>query len=334
MYGRSLPPNFGIVPDAKHNRELAENAYVIFGSPLDHLKADMDKSVFGHRCLTQMLKRNPKYVTRDPAPVRMKARNQSSHGSCVGHGEAGKIKYTLACGHYMRGEEIGWPTSDDDGKLLVEPSPSWLYGASRQSANQLGKWEGSNGSWAAKATEEMGFLFEKNYPGAVDLTEYKPRDCNNWEANGVPARSLEVADDQLLKGMMQIKSCEELVACYQAGYGVNTCNDRSPRKTRDEYGRCDLTGRWAHSVTGVPTYVVYKISPTKTLRLFLIENSHGNNSYTGPKGPKTPDISGGGYFLEWKDMQTYLNSGDTWVNFSLDGLKPASRTWEKRLREK
>ena len=319
-----LPKNYGYVPDPAHSEKRHGLSRSIWGDdPFKDLPRDLNRSAFPYRALAFGLRSNPKYTRASGQRVWLLALSQGNHGSCVGWGEARKIAITLAAGHFMRGLDLTWPTAS--GKP-VSVSPSFCYGASREW--NRGSWEGSNGSWAAKATQELGFLVEKRYSGS-DLSRYRTDDCNTWEARGVPRGLLQYADDSVLRGYARVRDCESLAAALQNGYAANVCGSRAPGKsTRDEYGAIALTGRWAHS-QAVIGYIVYHVGRGKYKRFFIILNSHGSNRYKGPTGKQTPDLPGGAYLVSWNYMQRLLNERDTWVNFDLHGLEPASRNWKR-----
>lgn len=318
----------GWVPDPGLAEAEADCCIARYGAThLDDLPADMDKPAFPYRTAARILAGNRKYVDGHGLLL---ALSQGSHGSCVGWGEARKILITLAGGIYLRGLEFEWPK--DGNGLPVAPSPSWCYGAARTAANNLGSWEGASGAGAAKATEEMGWVWERKYDG-FDISTYRTDDCNAWEARGVPKVSLQYADDNLLKGRMRVTTCEQLVALTQAGYAINICGMGKPGGvTRDEHGYIDASSRrWAHSQTGGICYVVYKLKPGKVFRGFGILNSHGSKKYKGPKGKLTPDLPDGAYITSWGDMQETLNRRDSWVNFEYDGVRPAQKKFSRRL---
>jgi hypothetical protein len=318
--------NYGYIPDPEHQDAYAAEASGLYGNPLDYLKADMDLPAFPYRAAAHALA-DTKWTKRVEGQTLLLAQSQGGVGSCVGWGEARKILLSLAAGVYMREEEIALPL-DEDGKPCGV-SPSWCYAASRQVVGKLGRSDGSNGSWAARATAEMGFLFEKKYP-EFDARGYSEADCRNWAAKGVPKDSLQYGAESRYTGRMRVETVEQAVALTQAGFSYNLCNDHKPNDTRDEHGFCKRSGSWSHSETGGICYVVYKISPTKTKRGIGILNSHGNNRYKGPKGELTPDLPSGAYIFDLETIQDMLDRGDTWVSFDRDGLAPPIRDWEAR----
>lgn len=320
-----LPENCGYVPDLAHADSLATESAVVYASGMEDLKADLNRSAFPYRALAEALKHNPKYVTKEGI---LRAFSQSSHGSCVGCGEAHKVAVTIAAGKWLRGEDYDWPT-DNNGKAVM-PSRSWIYGASRQAANQLGRWEGSNGSWAAKAVDEMGLLFERKY-GSVDLTDYRTGDCDRWEAAGVPRSTLEPASHQSLGGKLRIDHWEQLATGMHHGFAANICGCYKPvRTTRGEYGEIKLGSPWPHSQAAW-AYVVYKLKPRTYWRGFVIYNSHGNK-YKGKRGALTPDLPFGSYLCTVNEMQRILDNRDSWFSFDRRGLRPRARKVSKEAR--
>ncbi len=319
-----LPENCGYVPNLAHANSLAVEC-ASFATDLEALSFASNKSAFLYRAIVEVLKGNPKYVRNGV----LRAFSQGKHGSCVGCGEAHKTAATLAGGIWLRGEELDWPV--DDAELPVMPSRSWIYGASRQVVDRLGRWEGSNGSAAAKAIDEMGIAWERNC-GGVDLSEYRPEDCDRWEARGVPKATLPVAKQVTLGGKVRVESWEQAAAALQHGYGINICQCYKPvRTTRDDYGAIELGSPWSHSQV-VWGYVVYGSGRNRT-RLFVIYNSHGNK-YKGPKGPLTPDLPDGAYCITTNEMQEILDNGDSWISCDRTGLAPRSRSFRRIAKKK
>jgi hypothetical protein len=315
--------DYGIIDDPEHSDAFAADSASLYGSPLDHLVADMDTPAFPYRAAAKALEGTP-YVRERGRYIELLASSQRSVGSCVGWGEARKLFLSLAAGVYMRGDEVGLPAQDGAPCMV---SPAWCYAASKQVVNKLSRKDGSNGSWAARATAEMGFLFRKEYPD-FDARGYSEDICRRWGRSGVPTDSMPYALDQKFRGRVRVNNVEEAVALCQSGYMLNLCNNEKPNDKRDAYGFCRPTGKWSHSETGAICYVVYKMSPTKTLRGLGILNSHGNNRYKGPYGDQTPDLPGGAYIYELNDFQQCLDHQDTWASFDLDGLQPPAKDWE------
>ncbi len=319
-----LIENCGYVPNPAHANALAKESRA-YASDLDELSFDANRSAFPYRALVEVLKANPKYVRGN----RWRAFSQGRHGSCVGCGESHKVAVTLAAGIWMRGEAIDWPMND--AGLAVMPSRSWIYGASRQVVDRLGRWEGSNGSAAAKAIDKMGIAFERNV-GGVDLSSYIADDCNRWELRGVPDATLPIAKLTSLGGRTRIETWEQLAASHQHGYAANICQCYKPViATRDEHGSIELGNPWAHSQASVG-YVVYG-SGRNRRRLFVVYNSHGNK-YKGPTGSLTPDLPQGAYCITTAQMQRIIDNGDTWISCMRTGLTPRARQYRKFAQKK
>lgn len=323
-----VPENYGWVPDPALAESLAEDSIARHGATsLDDLPVNLDKPAIIYRAAARVLAGNRRYIDNHGLLL---ALSQGGHGSCIGFGQARMILMTLAAGKYMRGLEIDWPT--DANGLPISISPSWCYGAARTAANNLGRWEGASAAGAAKATEEMGWVWEKQYDN-FDIRTYREEDCNTWEAQGVPKVSLAYADDNLLKGRMRLTHVNQAVALCQAGYAFNITGPGKPDGvTRGEYGELySGNRRWSHSMTGGICYVVYKIRPGKVFRGLGILNSHGSKKYKGPKGALTGDLPDGAYISPLNEVQEAIDRRDCWCNFELDGLRPAQRNWERKV---
>lgn len=304
----------GWVPDKPRQNALAAQA-APFQSQLDDLPVDMNKSCFPIRVLANALKKS-KYTDGN----KLKSRNQGSHGSCVGHGTARLGANNLAADILVRGLPYEWPTAN--GKPL-DVSPSWVYGASREVVGQLGTWEGSNGSWAVQALRDWGMLFETTY-GDLDLTSYKEKDCDQWEASGVPPASKQYASAFRFQSFVRIDTVEQWVALIQNFYTATCCCQLAwDGKLIDGYMK--QAGSWAHCQHGGGAYVA------KPQRGILIQNSWGTNWMSGTPHPMMKsDMPAGSYFIFLKDAQKLLDAQDTWTVTGGRGIVPAPRPWREK----
>lgn len=311
--------NYGYIPDPVACEKLAMASESVYGRG-DDLPRDMDRSSFPYRLLAFALKKNPRLVRGDE----LLTRNQGSHGSCVGHGTARMAATNLAADILVRELPHEWP-ADESGQV-VDVSPSWLYGASRQVPGQLGSWEGSNGSWAVRALCDYGMLFELDY-GVVDLTSYRAIDCNEWEARGVPADSIALAGAHKFRARALVEDIEQWVGLVQNYYAATVCSSLGFRKTRDEWGRSVPSGRWAHCMVGGMGYFAKQIKPQTWLRMILIQNSWYANWISGPLNPHCPDQPEGSFWVDLDVAERMLGYGDTWITSGGNALLPAPRNW-------
>lgn len=239
---------------------------------------------------------------------RLKSRNQGNVGSCVGNGTASAGDITTACEIVIKKEPEKW---------VARQAADAAYGMSRQIVNQLGRWDGSNGSWAAKAIMEWGTLHEVPYSG-VDLSSYSAQRCKEWASKGVPAALREEAGKHKMGTAAQVKNAEEAKAALQNGYGLNVCSNQGFSAKRDSDGFMKASGSWAHSMA----VIGYRGG---NRRGFLIWQSWGDNWGSGPVWPE--DMPQASFWAEWDTFDRMCRAGDTFAYSNYSGF-PRQSPWD------
>lgn len=258
----------------------------------DIMEAD-DESVFCWRAITALTKEE-----------RLKPYNQSSVGSCVGNGAAGAANITIASDIIERKEFEEW-----EAKSAADA----LYGMSRQIVGQLGRWDGSNGSWVARAMREWGIPKMKNYDG-IDLSAYSVSRCKEWAARGVPDTVRKAADPTKADKVYLVANAEEAWAVLGQFYGILICSNQGFTSQRDSEGFCRASGRWAHCM-----YLSGRIKTPKGRKGFNVPNSWGENWVSGPVWPE--DQPSGSFNADWDVIDYILKQRDSYAVSDYQGIR-------------
>jgi hypothetical protein len=295
---------FGWVPDAEAQREF--QASLPWGSFTEAIgegpEAEGDALLY--RCVAKCM-----------GLEKMPARNQGSIGSCVGHGTATSADVTTAVEIVLKGEAEEW---------FAPVAADAMYGASRQIANQLGSWEGSNGSWAAKAITDYGTLHMTKY-GDVDLTTYRVDQCRQFQRKGLSAELKAKAAEHKMGAAAPVRSAEEARQALVNGYGINVCSNQGFSGRRDSDGVMKAQGSWAHSMAIIAYLEV------NGRKLFKVQNSWGAQWGSGPQVPD--DSPDGSFNAEWSVIDRMCRGGDTYCYSAFDGFERRSLWDFLRIKE-
>jgi hypothetical protein len=244
-------------------------------------------------------------MTADPSLVedgRLIARNQSSIGSCVGHGTATGVDLTYAMEVIVKKEPEKW-----GGRCAADAA----YGMSRQVAHQLGNWEGSNGSWAAKSVMEMGTLHMIKYD-SVDLTEYNVSQCRTFQRKGLSQALLAKAAEHKIGTAALVRNVDEAKTALQNGYAINVCSNQGFSGRRDDLGFMKAQGSWAHSMC-----VAGYRGPDTGREGVLIINSWGSDWGSGPFWEDQPH---GSFWCVLETFERMLRGGDSFAYSAYTGF--------------
>lgn len=189
--------------------------------------------------------------------------NQSSIGSCVGHGE-GRGAQDLILVQIANGAPEEWPGA--------EVCREAIYGGSRvQSGHDGGGGDGSTGGWAVQwMTSDGGILFYKKYD-SVDLTGgYSVSRCRQWGNSGCPSALVPIAKQHPIKSAALVNSSDDVWTSLGNGYPVPICSSigfDSPLVN----GFCARRGSWNHCMT-----IRGRFMHAQKGRCFVIQNSWGD----------------------------------------------------------
>lgn len=313
--------SFGYVPNPRALAAQLEKQPAVYTDQLNNLPYDLDKTTLTYRFLVRALQ-GSKWVSNG----RLRSLNQGSAGTCVGAGTAGACDVTAACDIYMRGDPEKMP--EGQSGVPSRCSLDWCYASGRHIANQLGSWQGSNGSWSVDALTQWGSIWSIKY-GEYDLSEYSIPRTLEWARKGVPEPLKKAASENKFRAYVNAKTPEQACALIQNGYGVLVCSSYGFEGTRDEDGAIRIRGTWLHCMYW-NAYVVVKRGSTKK-RYFTNTNSWSDSYLAngGPLGPETPDMPFGSWNVHWDDAAKVLKAGDSWSVGGFDGFKRANWDWSK-----
>jgi len=229
--------------------------------------------------------------------------NGYASSNCVGHGTATGIDITAACEIMLKGEPEKW---------VAQASSAAMYGAGRQIANQLGNWEGSNGSWAAEAVTKYGTLYMLEYPGH-DLRTYSESLAREFQRRGLDESLKAEAAKHKMGLAAPVRSGEEAWTALMNGYGVNVCSDVGFQGNRNEKGAIARRGSWGHSMAWIGCLTI------DGERYFTVQQSWGDNWCSGPYYPADAPL--GSFNISFRDGDAMCRQGDSYAYSGLSGFQ-------------
>jgi len=322
--------DYGYKPNPVATEAFIAATPAVYGDQIDNLPVDMEKTTLNYRHVAAQM-RGSKWIQDG----RLKGQSQGSLGSCVGFGTGGAVKITAACDIAMRKQPEGWPKENG---VPIFPHCGWLYAAGRQVTNNLGRWQGSYGSAAAKAVEKMGTYWLQ---GKYDT--YSASQTKGWQMGGVPQETKEYALEHKMSNTAVVTSFKHAVGLIQAGYGMNMCCGYAWNGRRDSDGFVRIDGRWAHSTTSGICYVCVPDTSysgpsgaRRHKRGIGNQNSWPNgwkspSNGGGPLGSQTPDLPWQSWIIHEADYERCLSGRDTFAYGGFDGFLPPRAKWEDRV---
>ena len=294
--------HFGYVANPRATAAFDEQIPKAYGDQLNALPFDLKRSAFPYRVVKRMYKNSPRKLRNG----RLKSKNQSSIGSCVGHGGASAASFTSICDILLRGDPERLPIQDGEPASV---SGSACYGLSRMAGNSLGSWQGSNGSWMTDALIKYGCPFEIK-TDRYDISQYTVADAAQFQRQGVPAAILEDCAKARFGAYARVTEPEQAVAAAQNGFGMHICSGLGFSSRRDTDGFAGRSGSWAHCMQLGGAYVNYEgFGRRPARRGILIQNSWGDEWNGGDLGGMTPDLPWGSFFWDYDDFAQCLDRG-------------------------
>lgn len=304
-FGQDTPQQFGWIENQEGCAAFCETIpQAVSDSVTSMIETDKGEDALLYRYVVQCVKTSPTLSARWLKDGRLRAYNQGSVGSCTGHGTAA----ALNCVYAVQCAEAGSPESFEH--LLAADA---LYGLGREAGNMLNyRSDGCCGFMLADAITKMGTLYRKPYSN-VDLTEYDEARCRQYGSKGVGAELKTLAKDHVLAEVVNVKSAREAWALIGNGYPINVCSQQGFTTQRDAEGVCEPKGTWAHSMA-----VIGRRTTENGEKLFLIQNSWGDSS---PSGPFWQDQPYGSFFIRESVMDKMLSQGDSFAYSGLGGFE-------------
>lgn len=219
-------------------------------------------------------------------------------GDCVSHGWARGITGSNAI-DYLNGRLIDW--------YVVSPESVYAGRIDTGDASWSDGWYGAS---AAKATKNNGVLDQRKYElngNVLDLTKYSGQRAKQFGAKGLPKWIQSERAKYKVKEVALITSTAEAKAAHANGYFIPICSNLGfEPTTRNKDGVVAQRGSWSHCMCSCGYYT---LESGETV--FVIFNSWGENSSSGPGGPH--DIPTGAFAIRERDMQRILSQRDSYA---------------------
>lgn len=290
----------GYKPDPVATEAFVQSLPTSYAIQAMALKDDDDnRDMLNYRNLTKLIKSHVQSAARwlnDKGQLH--SRNQNPAGTCVGFGTATPLDILAACDIAVRNEPERY-----EGTF----SPDWCYGASRDISGNLGRWDGSYGSAAAKAIREWGTLLQLE-----SLDQYDYQRARYWARVGVPDEMKTKARPHKVIFTTRLKDIEQTWSCIGNGYPFNMCSNIGWKGNRDSDGAIKRKSSWSHSMG-----VTSRRTTPSGRRLFLVHQSWGDN-WTG--GPYFEDQPLGSFWADWDDIERAIKQGDSFAYSGYEGF--------------
>jgi hypothetical protein len=225
---------------------------------------------------------------------------QQPRGTCVSRGWSRSVDY-LQCVLIAQGQPFEYRSI----------SHAAVYGMAREIGGMLSDQDGAVGAWAAKAVAQWGTVTNDD---AHDRDAGDDDLAVEWGRAGCPSAVKELARKHLVRTVSQVTSAEQARDALGNGYPVACCSDQGFTMQRDDRGRCRPEGHWSHCMM----WSGYR----DDRRLFLVEQSWGQNVPSGPLGDL--DIPDNAFWIDWDVADRMLRQQDSFALSGYDGF-PAQR---------
>jgi len=195
----------------------------------------------------------------------------------------------------------------------------YIYGISRVyiGKGQLGRGDGSVGSWSVEGAAKYGTLLKKKY-GSIDLSVYSGQRAKEWGYSGPPKELIPIGQKHLVQTYSLISTYEEARDSIANGFPITVCSNQGFSATRDAEGFAKPQGSWPHALAAIG------VVDNPRRPGILICNSWGNWN----KGPKVQDQPDGSFFVD-KDVfeRRMLSARDSWAISNFDGYPKQDINW-------
>ena len=287
---------------------------VIYSNQLKELvKYNDEDDALTYRVLYKALEDANLLTDFERQTKRLASLDQGETGSCVSFGATRALSVTAACDIYVRKEKEIYK---------YHFNPNAIYGIIR--FDNLGNWDGANGSLASEALKKYGTLHNIEY-GEYDLTNSTPQDARRWAAKGLPKELIEAAKDHQVIASALVTTPEEVKAALSNGYGVIVCSHVGYSSTRDAQGFARRSGSWAHCMA----VIAYR-GPSSGREGYLISNSWGGPGGTWIDGPIWPeDMVYGSFWVTPEDLKMHLRERDSYAIAGYNGFKRRNLKWNE-----
>lgn len=236
-------------------------------------------------------------------------RNQGQVGACVAFGAAAAWENGLCVG-IANGKPF----------QFREISQEVIYGIARV---QIGKGQmrgddGATGAWGAAAMQRpYGVVPRDRYPSA-DLTRYNESTCRQFGDRGPPADLVTLAGQHPAVHVAPVNSLDEADRAIASGYPLTIASNQGFTMKRDADGFCRASGHWSHQMACLG----YQKGKRPG---YWIQNSWGQDAFTGPKGAGDPPD--GGFWADARTFGSMIASGECYAVGNVEGWPAVDLDW-------
>jgi hypothetical protein len=223
-------------------------------------------------------------------------------GDCVSFGAKNAIEYVQF-----------YPLANGKRNKWTMVFPPYLWGTGRIfiGRNQLGRQDGSMGSWQAEAVMKYGTIPYK-YEG---VPEYSGQVARQWgNSPGPDQKWQDLGKQYIVKSAALVSSWEDLIAALVNGYPVTIASDVGFDMTPRSDGFNHYSTSWGHQMC------IIGVDDDASQPYACILNSWGD-VHGQIKDFKTGDIWPKGTLrVLKKDIMTILNAGESFAYSAFDGF--------------
>jgi hypothetical protein len=214
---------------------------------------------------------------------------QQQTGDCCSFGAKNVLEYLQAALICIHSQPI----------TLKRVYAPFIYGMSRCAPDcgngTMGRSAGSTGAWTAMACKKYGVLFCDD----PDVPAYSGAIADRWGYRGVPEQFVREASDNLVRGIANLQTVEQL------------------RSALLNYNPVTIASTWGFRVTEYKGYKVYSPSGSWAHQMCFLDwmdepfpAAYRLNSWGDCTGPSLHGEPLGGAWVRAQDIERELASGD------------------------
>jgi hypothetical protein len=296
-------------PDPKHAANFAgRNRTPLFGVSAPLIMDQPRREVFLPAYLSMVMREKDK-------EWRYKSQYQK-RGTCVGQGYKLSCDIVMAVNRLIGGMRF-------PGRAAVAP----IYAGSRvEVANQAGRWDGSNGSWASDWVTKYGVVLLKELGLPEDALDSDEKFATSWAArsSGVPAEYETAARVRPIKNSSLVTDTDEVAAGLGNLQPVPICTSLipSPNRNRDGIARMSSQGGHCTVIVGMR-----KVGRNWVFAYHQSWNGWAKGHYGWQKHDPIKEYSSCIVDITESDLAKVLRSRDCYTLMGVSGTEPIDTTF-------
>jgi len=193
-------------------------------------------------------------------------------------------------------------------------SVATIYAGSRvEVAGRSGRWDGSNGYWAAEYVTDWGITTLKELGLQEDSRTEDERLAIRWTGSrdGVPASFEDMAEERPVLMTPRVTTIDEALLALDSGSPISIASNLIPT------GRVDRNGVSPVRRNGGHNTLVWGVKWIKDDPFFLYQNSWNGWGIQTDKGQPA-----GSVWISAGDLKSTLNQNDSHAIVGVGGLEP------------